>query len=169
MKRSKRTTQTKPRKKTAPAAPPAPDKGMGRREMLGKLKMAGIGIAVLGGGGLWFTRTVQAEMHEHDLSRIGQGVPTVVQVHDPQCPTCLALQREVRKAMKAFGDGELQYVVASLAKEDGRSLAIDHGVGKVTLLLFDARGNRRDMMGGVIDSVVLEDRFRRHAARKPAS
>lgn len=134
--------------------------------MLSKMAKTGLGIAIVGGGaGLLLTRTVAADLHEQDLTRIGQGVPMVVQVHDPMCPTCLSLQKQVRRAMEAFGDEELQYAVASLDKPEGRDLAIRHGVGKITLLLFDARGERRDILHGVQQSDALERLFRRHAAR----
>ena len=127
-------------------------------------------IAVVGGGiGLLLTRTVRAELHEHDLSRIGKGVPMVVQVHDPMCPSCVALQRQVRRAMDAFDDAELQYAIASLDKPEGRDLALRNGVGKITLILFDADGTPRDTMHGVIDSDRLERAFRRHADRPPGA
>ena len=36
---------------------------------------------------------VEATIREGDLSQIGNGTPTVVQIHDPQCPRCVALVR----------------------------------------------------------------------------
>jgi len=169
MKRSKRTSKPqKTRKKSAPASSAAPTAPKTRRQMLGGMAKAALGIAVIGGGaGLLLTRTVKADMHEHDLDRIGKGVPMVVQVHDPQCPTCLALQRQVRKAMRAFDDTELQYAVASLAKAEGRDLALKNGVGKITLLLYDADGTRRDVLHGVMQAGQLESRFRRLARDAP--
>lgn len=166
MKRSKQAPKPKKRKKAVPSAviAPASQPEMTRRALLGKAKVWGIAAGVVGLGGLGLTRTVQAEMYEHDLTRIGKGVPMVVQVHDPQCPTCTALQKQVRKAMKAFGEDQLQYAVASLAKDEGRKLASAHGVGKVTLLLFDAQGNRLDILSGMASSTALEQRFRSIAA-----
>jgi len=162
MKRSKRPAKPQTRKKAAPALAPA----VTRRQMLGKVGKTALGVAVVGGGiGLLLTRTVQAELHEHDLSRIGQGVPMVVQVHDPMCPSCVALQRQVRAAMGAFDEADLQYAIASLDKPEGRSLALDNGVGKITLLLFDAGGTRREVLHGVIDSDRLERAFRQHVDR----
>jgi len=167
MKRSKNAPKSSPRKKkSAPAPKPAPAP-VTRRAMLGKLAKTGLGVAVVGGGvGLLLTRTVKADMHEHDLGRIGQGVPMVVQVHDPMCPTCLSLQRQVRKAMRAFDESELQYAVASLDKADGRALALENGVGKITLLLFDANGTRRDVLHGVMQEDDLVRTFKKHIARK---
>jgi len=164
MKRSKNAPKSGPRRKSAPAPKPAPAP-VTRRAMLGRAAKTGLGVAVVvGGAGLLLTRTVKADMHEHDLTRIGQGVPMVVQVHDPMCPTCLSLQKQVRKAMRAFDGETLQYAVASLDKPEGRDLAIRHGVGKITLILFDGQGARRDILHGVQQSEQLERLFRLHAA-----
>lgn len=164
MKRSKRPARPQKRGKPAPA--PASPPAMSRRRMLGGMGSTALGVAVAGGGiGLLLTRTVRAELHEHDLDRIGKGIPMVVQVHDPMCPSCIALQRQARAAMAAFGEDELQYVVASLDKPEGRDLALRNGVGKVTLLLFDAQGTRRDILRGVIRQDRLERVFRRHVDR----
>ncbi len=164
MKRSKNSSRPTRRKKnaTVPSRSSAPVPS--RRQVLSGWAKTGLGIAVVGGGaGLLLTRTVQADIREHDLGRIGQGVPMVVQVHDPMCPTCLSLQKQVRKAMKAFGEDELQYAIASLDKPDGRDLAIRNGVGKITLLLFDARGERQAILHGPNTAERLEPIFRRHA------
>ncbi len=165
MKRSKNNSKPQNRKKKAtPPTPTAPEPKLDRRAALGRMAKMALGVAVVGGGaGLLLTRAVKADMREHDLSRIGQGVPMVVQVHDPNCPTCLSLQTQVRKAMRAFGDDELQYAVASLDKTEGRRLAIEHGVGKITLLLFDAKGVRQEILHGVRNHSALESTFRRHA------
>ncbi len=162
MKRSKRVQKTKSKKKT-PAAAVAQGPEISRRDMLGKLKRIGIGVALVGGGGFFAVRSVKASMYEHDLTRIGKGVPMVVQIHDPQCPSCLALQRNVRKAMRGFGDDELQYAVANITEPKGRSLALDHDAQHITLLLFDGDGNRQSVLTGIIDSAVLEQRFSAHA------
>lgn len=102
-------------------------------------------------------------MAEEDLSRIGRGVPTVVQVHDPSCPTCRALQKEARAAMVGFGDGELQYLVANLSTREGQSFAGQHGVGKITLLIFDRRGQRQKILSGPNTREQLQRIFAAHA------
>jgi len=161
MKRSKSQPQATRKKKAAAPKPTAP--ALSRRQVLGGWAKTGLGIAVVGGGaGLLLTRTVAADVHEHDLTRIGQGIPMVVQVHDPMCPTCLALQKQVRKAMRAFDDDTLQYAIASLDKPEGRDLAIRNGVGKITLILFDAEGNRQAILHGPNSSDRLERAFRAH-------
>lgn len=115
--------------------------------------------------GWFFIDEVCATTRENDLTRIGNGIPAVVQIHDPECPRCRALQKEVRDAMSNFKENELQYLVANIRLAKGRQLAIKHRVGHVTLLLFDGKGNRRGILAGPNSSDYLEDLFRGHLAR----
>ena len=48
-------------------------------------------------------------------------------------------------------------------------LAIEHGVGNVTLLLFDAKGRRRSVLTGPNSSEYLKQAFRRHLAKSGSS
>lgn len=165
MKRQKhraKRTGSQPPKGTAVASPP-PAKS-GRRSFLKLARNGAIGAVVVGGGGWYLVQDVSARIREHDLTRIGNGVPTVVQIHDPQCPQCTALQREARRAMSDFDDSELQYLVADINRFEGRRLAAAHGVGHVTLLLFDAEGEMRGALVGPNDSDYLAQEFRRHLA-----
>ncbi len=85
-----------------------------KRRTLGFMKYWVAGAAVVGGGGFWFVSDVQATMREHDLTRLGQGVPTIVQIHDPGCPRCTAHQRVARAAVSAFDETELVFLVANI-------------------------------------------------------
>jgi len=143
--------------KSAPAKTAEPTT---RRDTLRKIRNGGIALAGLGGGGWVAVQDVQATIQEHDLTRIGNGVPTVVQIHDPNCSLCLALQKETRAAIKEFDDGEIQFLVANIRDARGKKLATEHGVGHVTLLLFDGKGKRREIMRGSNDRAVLEPAFR---------
>lgn len=176
MKKS-RNRPAKPRKRGAQKAAAAsvdaqaPESDISRRTLLSRFGKYGVGAAALLAGGAYFYGDMKETMAEEDLSRIGNGVPTIVQVHDPTCPTCRALQREARAAMEGFSDGELQYVVANLAKRDGQALAAQHGVGKITLLVFDRRGNRQEILSGPNTRERLERIFSAYAAkpsREPA-
>ena len=174
MKRQKRKTGDKKKQATATSSGAATpqarkDKPRSRRQVLEMLGYSAAGIAVVGGGGWYFVSSVQASIAAGDLGRIGNGTPTVVQIHDPQCPRCRALQREAREALAAFDDDELQYVVANIRQADGRRLADAHGVGHVTLLLFDAEGRQRGVLAGENRSDYLEGEFRRLIRRSPAS
>ncbi len=139
-----------------------------RRDVLRKIRNGGLLAAVAGGGGWYLIQDVRATIREHDLSQIGNGIPSVVQIHDPQCPRCVALQSETRDAMAAFDAGELQYLIADITRQDGRQLAAVHNVNHVTLLLFDAEGNRRDVLVGDNTSENLEAVFRQHVTRSSA-
>jgi len=150
------------RQPVAPTAPAAQPEAMDRRSFLNKARNIALYTAVGGGVGWYLVSEVDAAICEGDLTRIGNGVPTVVQIHDPQCPQCVALQREAREAASGFDDEELQFVVANIRSEKGRRLANEHRVGHVTLLLFDGEGKRRRTIVGPNGSDYLERQFRSH-------
>ncbi len=133
-----------------------------RRNVLGLVRTWGLFGVVAAGGGWYLVDEVMATIGEQDLTKIGNGTPSVVQIHDPQCSRCIALQKETRKALKAFGSDELQYLVANIRSEKGRALASANGVGHITLLLFDAKGQRRETIHGNSHSDYLELMFRKH-------
>jgi len=124
-----------------------------------------IGAAALLGGGYFATRSVRASIAEQDLSRIGQGVPAIVQVHDPQCPLCAALQKESRKALGNMSGEKPEFLVANIKTTDGGAFAARHGVPHVTLLLFDHRGELRQTLRGPQDRDALLPIFEEHMAR----
>lgn len=102
---------------------------------------------------------------EHDISVIGNGIPTVVQIHDPSCPTCQKLKHNVAKVKTKF-DEQIQFRIASLRTDAGRRLASKHEVGKITLLLFDGSGERVGMISGLQEPEYLTSRFKRLAERR---
>lgn len=166
MKRQKRTGNPGRKNKAVSSAPAvAPDKAISRRDLMAKLSNGGLVVAIGGGVGWFFVDEVCATTRENDLSRLGNGIPAVVQIHDPECPMCRALQKETRKAMSAFDESKLQYLVANIRRAKGRDLANRHGVGHVTLLLFDGEGKRRGILRGQKSSDYLEDMFRGHLNR----
>lgn len=160
MKRQKRKTKPAVKKQAQAAAAPSASKSFSRRDLLRFGRNWSVAIAAAGGAGWYGVRSVQAAIAEHDLSRIGNGLPTVVQIHDPNCMTCVALQREARTAACEIGEDKLQFLVANLQTSEGRRLAIAHGVGHVTLLVFDGSGEQIDVLVGPNTSEVLEPRFR---------
>lgn len=168
MKRQKHRAKSKIKK-----APPeitdepqdSPKKKVNRRDFLGNSLMASVGVAAVGGVGWYFAGTMGASARESVLSDIGNGVPTVVQIHDPSCPTCNALLCEVRDASGNFEDTQLQFRVANLNTDEGYALAKEYGVGKITLLLFDGDGNRRLTLPGMNEAEHLTPVFERHVKR----
>ncbi len=148
-----------------PATPQAEAPAPGRR---GFMKIAGtIGLAtvVVGAGGWFFVDDVMSTQLEHDLSRIGNGMPAIVQIHDPQCPKCTALQREARTALSELDNPDLQYVVANIRSREGKAYADRHGVAHVTLLLLDGSGKVRNTLTGPHSSAALLQAFSRHMQR----
>lgn len=165
MKKSDRKAAAKKKKRgageAASAGAGAPKKKpMSRREMLSQFGGWGLLAAGLGGGGYWLYGSVAANALEHDLTRVGQGVPIVVQIHDPTCPLCQQLQTQARRAVESFDEGQLQFAVANMQTPEGRRFATGHGVGHVTLLVFDGRGRRVDTLVGVRDADQLRAAFR---------
>ena len=136
-----------------------------RRDLLSTARNWGL-LLILATGALWYlVDQVMATIEEHDLSRIGDGTPAIVQVHDPQCPRCLALQRETRKALKTLNEGSLHYLVANIRNSKGREFAAEHGVPHITLLLLDGNGKRRNIVRGNYKSDSLEKIFRSHVKK----
>jgi len=166
-KKAKTNQRKKAQAAKVQAAPPEPV--LSRRNMLGLARNGAIGAVLLAGGGYAGTRMFGAYKAEHDLSRIGQGKPVVVQVHDPQCPTCTALQRETRKAMKQFGECDLLYLVADIKQPEGQVFAGKHNVPHVTLVLLDGQGKVTQVLSGMRyrDELrtVLAGHFEAHGAK----
>lgn len=135
-------------------------KDSGRRDFLRLARNGAIGLAAVGGIGLFFVQKVRGSIHEHDLSRVGNGTPTIVQIHDPQCPLCVALQRETRDVLGEFDENELDYVVANIRSTEGSGFASRHAVPHVTLLLFDGTGQLKATLRGQRQSRELKVAFR---------
>ncbi|MEM9432479.1 MAG: hypothetical protein AAGA12_01050 [Pseudomonadota bacterium] len=153
--------KSKKRTRKPAAAGPQATPQRTRRDMLRLARNGAIGAAVLGVGGFFAARSVQATMYENDLTRVGAGAPTVVQIHDPQCQLCTALQKQARRALKNMGDRAPEYVVANIRTAEGGNFAGRHGVPHVTLLLIDARGRVVETLSGVQDAAVLQSAFER--------
>ena len=164
MKKQRKSPKKKQSNQT-PAA--APEKT--RRDVL-RLVPAGIlGAAVLGGAGYLGVGAVRAGAAEYDLSRIGTGKATIVQIHDPQCPVCTALQKEVRKALKDIDQEDLVYLVANIRTAAGQQLAQKRRVPHVTLLLFDGEGNLQEVLRGMQNKDALFQQFQAHFKAHGAS
>ena len=134
---------------------------MNRRDMIRSTALfVGIGAVIIGGAG-YTVSGVYAEIVEQDLSKLGNGMPTIVQIHDPQCPRCRALQRQARDALDVLDHDDLQYLVANIRTPEGRSFADQHDVGHVTLMLFDGAGKRQGTLVGERPSDLLVQEFRR--------
>lgn len=130
-----------------------------RRDTLKLLRTGLVGGVALGGAGWWVVSGVRATAAEQDLSRMGRGMPAIVQIHDPQCSMCTELQREARKALKCFDENEVLYLVASLRTEQGAAFAAQMGLPHVTLVLMDGAGQRVNVLQGVRQRDELKGHF----------
>lgn len=172
MKKQRKPRQTA-QKAVAPTRPTPGAQGavtaLSRRNLLRQLRNGTIAVGVLSLGGWGLAHGYQLHVERYDLSVIGNGIPTVVQIHDPQCPTCRALQKETMRAARAFDDGALQIRVANIRGPEGRELADQYGVPHVTLLLFDAQGEMRQVLRGLHEQDDLRHQFQAHIARTTGS
>lgn len=85
MKQQKSKRQTRNKKAARQAAPQSAKPEMvSRRSFLSLMRNWGLFAAVGVGGGWYLVDEVLATIGEQDLTRIGNGTPTVVQIHDPQ-------------------------------------------------------------------------------------
>lgn len=83
----------------------------------------------------------------HDLTAIGDGSPSVIQIHDTSCTVCRSLKSRTAQALESFDD--VNFRLADLATAEGRKLAGQYGVGKITLLLFNAKGEHLQTVQGL--------------------
>ncbi|MEM7747256.1 MAG: thioredoxin family protein [Pseudomonadota bacterium] len=140
--------------------------GLDRRSFLGRFRNWAIVGALSVGAGWYLVSETTAMIAEHDLTRVGNGKPAVVQIHDPQCPRCRALQKEARSALSDLDDPNVQYLVANIKSSSGQSFASKHQVAHITLVLFDGQGRRMAVLRGNRSSNELLNSFRVHLGSK---
>lgn len=136
-----------------------------RRDTLKLARNGAIGIAVLGVAGYFGVNSVGASLAEADLTRVGNGLPSIVQIHDPTCPLCQTMQKQARRALKSHDADNHQYLVANIKTNEGASFAAQFGVPHVSLLLFDAKGEMVEVVRGPIESDALKRAIDAHLAK----
>jgi hypothetical protein len=110
----------------------------------------------LGAAGYAGLGSFRAHAAEHDLTRIGQGVPVLMQIHDPSCLMCTALQKQARAALKSGETGRRTHLVADIKTDAGAAFELCRGVGHVTVLLLDGQGRVLRVVEGAHSSAELE-------------
>lgn len=120
-----------------------------KRNTLKSLRNYGLTAVVVAGAGTYLYQAYQADLEERDLTKIGKGKASIVQIHDPNCPVCNALQKATRAALSNVESEKLQYLVANIKTAQGQQFANQHNVPHVTLLLFDKRGKLENILQGV--------------------
>ena len=100
-----------------------------------------------------------------DLSVIGNGTPTVVQVHDTGCSLCRELRSNTESAYKDFED-KFQYRIADIGISSGRRLQRKYNVPHVTLLFFDRDGRLQRNINGVKSADEIRQEFESFLKRR---
>ena len=128
-----------------------------RRDALKSLALYGVGGAALLGGGGAFALDFRNKLLEADLSRIGNGRPSVVQIHDPQCALCTSLQKEARHAFKLCSDTDAQFLVANVRSTTGAEFQNSMGLPHVTLVFFSETGRHLGTIEGVTPAEQIKE------------
>jgi len=162
MARTSKTNKRRQLQQEKMAAAPTKRAKTSRRDILGWVGLGIVGAGAVTAGGAWAVSSFNQSVAERDLDRIGQGKPAIVQIHDPQCPICNALQRETRKALAQMEGEPPVYLVADLTQTEGAVFAQLHRVPHVTLLVFDGEGNRVETISGSRTHDELLPVFNRH-------
>ena len=135
-----------------------------RRSFLKNVPYVAAGLVAASGIGVFGVRAVRADLVEQDLKVVGSGRPVIVQIHDPSCPICIALQKETRAALEMMEGDELDYRVASIKSTIGSDFANKHGASHATLLFFDGFGNLTQRVQGATDRNALYNAFMAHVS-----
>lgn len=136
-----------------------------KRKTLRLLRNMAIAAPVVGVAGFFAFKSASAAKAEADLTQIGNGVPAIVQIHDPACQLCAALQNQTRRALKSHEKGSVRFFVADIKTPEGNAFAARYRVPHVTLLLFDKRGEVKQVVRGPIDQDALENIIKAHLKR----
>lgn len=124
-------------------------------------RRAGIVVALLVGAAAVLAAYNGDDLY--DLSVVGQGVPTVVQVHDPACPVCVDLRANVESVIGDFSREQLLLRYADLQTRDGADFGRRHDAGRVTLLFFSGDGELVARHTGLLTPADLRRVFTRHS------
>jgi len=143
---------------------PKQTRKVSRREVMRAGPLLGLGVLALAGIGYWGISSITGAMAEQDMSIIGSGHPTIVQVHDPACAPCMALQREARAALATLEEDAIAYRVANIKTPEGLDFAAKHGASYTTLLFFDGEGQVARRIVGETHRNTLRAAFLSHLA-----
>ena len=117
-------------------------------------KWLAIGALLIILSGYLFVTGEQKSRIEHDLSVVGNGKNTVVQIHDPGCQLCRQLQANVNSIKPDF-EQKIQFKTANIKTAKGAAFAEKYNVPHVTLLLFNRNGRLVNTIRGVQSKEVI--------------
>lgn len=119
-----------------------------RRQALSTIGLYAAGATAVAAGGTFLAVDFTSKLAEADLTKIGNGLPTIVQIHDPSCSLCTQLQKQTRSALRDF-DVPHQYLVANITTQEGAAFQGRMGQPHVTLILMDGDGALKHVINGV--------------------
>lgn len=128
----------------------------------GFLRNAAMVLPIVAVGGYFTFAYLDAAVAEADLSKVGNGKPSIVQIHDPQCGLCKTLQDQTRNVLSQFDEDKFEYMVANIKTKKGAEFAGKYGVPHVTLLLFDKRGKLIQIVRGPTNESIIEGALSAH-------
>lgn len=131
----------------------------GKRSSLKLIRNGALALSLVGVAGYFAVSGYARFQEEKDLSKIGNGKPSIVQIHDPNCPVCNELQKETRKALSNFDDDTFNYLVANIKTTEGSAFARKHGQPHITLMLFDEKGGVKQVLRGSREAEELTNAF----------
>jgi hypothetical protein len=137
-------------KKKATAAPKTMVSGITPRRLL-TVVVAAVAL-LLAAVSIHAYESGQQELH--DLTVIGQGEPVIVQIHDPNCPTCRRLKKIVTGALESHDS--VVYRLANIRTASGKALQEKYAVPHVTLLFFDGAGKHVHTTTGLQTSAQID-------------
>jgi hypothetical protein len=98
-----------------------------------------------------------------DLTLIGKGKPAAVQVFDPNSTSSLEMMDAVNRVRGDY-KGRVEFLLADLNSEAGKSFAATQGVSPSTLILFGPDGTRLNVVATKQDAdslkTLLKETFR---------
>lgn len=145
----------KPASSTSANKSPAGDFLRGLMVSRRKLMMV-VGGLVLAIGGMATLHAVDKQRRElHDLTVIGNGAPAIVQVHSPSCSVCRRLKSVTSSAMEDLPG--VNFRLADITTPEGRAFGEKYNLPQTTLLLFNAEGEHRHTLRGLVSRDEITD------------
>lgn len=89
-----------------------------------------------------------------DLSRIGQGINTVVLVHNKESVNSLELMTLLNKVRGDY-DGRIEFLIADISSATGKAFVSEQQLRNSVLVLFDTTGQRLNVLANIADEATL--------------
>lgn len=137
-----------------------PNDNPAQRQSGAALRSTLITIAIIVAG-LALAATLLPRGFSDDLSRIGQGRPAIVLIHNKEAVYSLELMTLLNRVRPDYED-RVEFLAVDSATESGRRFAGQYGVDDSLALLLDGKGMRLAVIDGVRDETALRAAIDRH-------